>query len=103
MKIFDSEITENNSPVKADQLSAMGYLFGFRIVKGEIGKSCSSGYLIQMFIEDDYNWHLKGSFDALWLEDFLITIKQLLPIRTSAIEQVIANYPEWAKTQGYTK
>lgn len=59
--------------LKAEDLDMTGNLFGFRFVpRDEIdihGTSRKTNPLVEMYVEDDENWHYVTSFDSAWLPD----------------------------------
>jgi len=56
-------LVEDMPVLKASDLDIVGKLFGLRFVDG-----CSNG-CVELYIEDDENWHYKMRFDRSWLAD----------------------------------
>lgn len=55
---------KDDSPIKGDELDAKGVCFGLRYTTGGGPEG-----LVELFIEDDENWHYKCTFNHFWLKD----------------------------------
>lgn len=51
-------------PLKESDMDVVGNLFGMRFIKRDGLRD-----LVELYIEDDENYHLKASFDRTWLND----------------------------------
>lgn len=80
MKIFDEYVwtepdfirwKEDNSPepAKAEDMSIIRSIFGFRVVKRTQERDGTTSPLIQIFVEDDGWYHFKMAFDVIYLKE----------------------------------
>lgn len=60
LKIWERPVVK-----RADDLNIHGELWGLRFTEG-----CSNG-CAELYVEDDDFWHLKATFDRIWLADLL--------------------------------
>lgn len=60
------------TPIKVGELDVVGRLFGLKFVEG------GSNGLVELYIEDDENYHYKCSFDRYWLTDLTNVVNEAL-------------------------
>lgn len=67
---------------EAADLHAIGRLFATRLVDGADGRPNGG---IELYVEDDGNYHQKAAFDRFWLPDLIDVLQRQLTLAIQAL------------------
>lgn len=70
IKSLESQL-DRREALRADELDVVGSLFGVRHIPGGLPQG-----LVELYIEDDENYHHKMTFNRTWLSDLISVAKE---------------------------